>query len=288
MIAMTDRTGKIWDRPMRPPIARMGDLMHSMSPVGAAMYVRTEAEEIAEMSRYANIHSPIQRYFLNYVLCGESTFIAANGERYQAGPGAIVQRFPHTYPQVEYAEKRYVECYFWVLEDVWNPMHQLGLIDVGKPVLQFGLDEEVLAHMNRVYDRIDDPHRYDWRDLLEVVCGLLFYIFKRANQSKEAAWIDVACNVLRENLHERMTLDDIAARLGMSTSTFRRDFKRLTGVSPGEYRIRRRIEEACKLLSDFDIKEVAYHLGYADAKVFSKQFRQFTGMTPSAYRSYRG
>ena len=72
----------------------------------------------------------------------------------------------------------------------------------------------------------------------------------------------------------------------MSYERFRKVFKERVGMSPGDYRIRRRVELACRLLVQERIpaKQVAYDLGYADEYCFSKQFRKFIGVSPDAFR----
>jgi AraC family transcriptional regulator len=81
----------------------------------------------------------------------------------------------------------------------------------------------------------------------------------------------------------------LAEELGTSPATFRRRFREATGTSPHEYRLHCRGAEARRLLgeSDLPIKQVAMQLGYRDVYFFSRQFRQFTGVPPAAYRRSR-
>jgi two-component system response regulator YesN len=63
-------------------------------------------------------------------------------------------------------------------------------------------------------------------------------------------------------------------------------FKQETGETINEYLTKVRIEKAKELLSDPRNKfyEVCYTVGYSDPSYFSKLFKKYTGLTPSAFR----
>jgi AraC-like DNA-binding protein len=74
--------------------------------------------------------------------------------------------------------------------------------------------------------------------------------------------------------------------MGLSYERFRKIFRQRQGLSPGDYRIRRRIDQAKALITQHRLsnKEIAYALGYADPFTFSKQFKQVVGMSPAVFR----
>lgn len=67
---------------------------------------------------------------------------------------------------------------------------------------------------------------------------------------------------------------------------FGRLFVKYIGITPGEFIIRSRINAAIALLhsSSHSIARIAELLGYSDIFAFSRQFRQKTGVRPSACR----
>ena len=79
---------------------------------------------------------------------------------------------------------------------------------------------------------------------------------------------------------------DLARAAGLSPSHFTRLFRLWTGLPPGEYLLRKRVEQACKLLGDptLSIKEVAARSGFDDPYYFSKVFRRVDGLTPTLFR----
>ena len=80
-------------------------------------------------------------------------------------------------------------------------------------------------------------------------------------------------------------IDDIAAHLGMSRSSYYTRMKEATGLSPSDFIRQFRIRWALKLLDnkEMTISEVAFSCGYTDPKLFTKHFKAEMGMTPTQY-----
>jgi AraC-like DNA-binding protein len=91
---------------------------------------------------------------------------------------------------------------------------------------------------------------------------------------------------LREQPSQRLSLAEMARETRLSVAQFSRRFLALSGESPMRFAIRQRVLRAQHLLqgSSLRVREVADALGYADIYFFSRQFKQVTGMSPSAYR----
>ena len=73
----------------------------------------------------------------------------------------------------------------------------------------------------------------------------------------------------------------------MSQYRFARAFKQSTGIPPHQYLLSQRIERAKKLLAltQLQIADISYHLGFASQSHFTATFRRFTKVTPKAYRN---
>lgn len=85
----------------------------------------------------------------------------------------------------------------------------------------------------------------------------------------------------------RVGINEVAERLYTSRSKLCATFKAQTGESLGAYIRRRRMERAQDLLADsaLTIAQVAERLGYPQQAAFAQAFKQYTGMTPTAWRS---
>lgn len=91
---------------------------------------------------------------------------------------------------------------------------------------------------------------------------------------------------LRQNLDQRLTLEDMASHAGLSKSHFMRLFKEQTGYSPVDYFIHLKVQRACMLLSVTrqSVYEISQAVGYEDPYYFSRIFKKIVGVSPSRYR----
>jgi AraC-like DNA-binding protein len=98
-----------------------------------------------------------------------------------------------------------------------------------------------------------------------------------------------AAELLRENLHGRIRLTDVARVCSLSVSHFARSFKATFGMAPHRWLIGRRIECAKELLrqTTTPIADIAIRSGFADQAVFTRTFRQLVGVSPGRWRRYQ-
>ncbi len=92
---------------------------------------------------------------------------------------------------------------------------------------------------------------------------------------------------LMKNYRENIDLEQLAATVNMAPGSLCRYFKGQTGMTVFEYMLRIRVDFACKLLMDPDlsITRICFDSGFNNLSHFNKQFRKFTGTTPTLYRS---
>jgi YesN/AraC family two-component response regulator len=102
----------------------------------------------------------------------------------------------------------------------------------------------------------------------------------------EPAAVVRAKNYIRENLHEDITLADVAKAACTSTFYICKLFKRNTGVNLTEYISRLRIERAKERLVNPQarVSEIAYEVGFQSLTHFNRVFRALVGESPSAFR----
>jgi len=94
-----------------------------------------------------------------------------------------------------------------------------------------------------------------------------------------------AINAMHEDPAQRWTLQDLAARAGMSRSSFALRFKETTGEAPMEYLTRWRMLLAGDRLTNSGdpISAIALSLGYESESAFSTAFKRVMGCSPRQY-----
>ncbi|WP_405152536.1 helix-turn-helix domain-containing protein [Paenibacillus sp. FSL K6-0108] len=86
----------------------------------------------------------------------------------------------------------------------------------------------------------------------------------------------------------RTWIQDIAKTLNMSTSQINRIFREVYGQAPRKFLSETLLNEAQRLLNqtDLNIDHIAMMLGYKTNAHFSRQFKRWTGIAPSEFRSH--
>ncbi|MCR4837591.1 MAG: AraC family transcriptional regulator [Eubacterium sp.] len=95
-----------------------------------------------------------------------------------------------------------------------------------------------------------------------------------------------AMEYINDHLHEAVSANDIADKLGMNKSYLCSLFKKETGFTIGTYIEARKNEMAMDYLVNTNISliDIANSLGYSSYSYFVQIFKKHTGITPSAYR----
>lgn len=98
--------------------------------------------------------------------------------------------------------------------------------------------------------------------------------------------IEIIKNYIRENYSNKISLDKLSDLVDINKYYLIRLFKQQTGLSPIDYLIHVRLEEAEKLLSQSNvtISKISDLVGFHSPSHFSKTFKESNHMTPSAYR----
>lgn len=96
-----------------------------------------------------------------------------------------------------------------------------------------------------------------------------------------------AQHLIEKSYSDKITIDELAAKVKVSRRSFERRFKSATNNTVVEYTQRVRIEAAKRSFesSRKNVHEVMYDVGYTDTKAFRDIFKRITGLTPIEYRN---
>ncbi|MGW8369264.1 MAG: AraC family transcriptional regulator N-terminal domain-containing protein [Gammaproteobacteria bacterium] len=91
-----------------------------------------------------------------------------------------------------------------------------------------------------------------------------------------------AIDWLKRHFDQAIRVEDLAAKAGMSTSTFHHHFRSTTAMSPLQYQKRLRLNSARQLMltEHLDAAAAAFRVGYESPSQFSREYSRLFGAPP--------
>lgn len=186
----------------------------------------------------------------------------------------VVERMNEHMPRASEAES-------WTYDDL-RPQHYRHLPDI----------DETARRLVRVFTE-DRPYKDTLIDLgiTELVVRLLrtearSLLLAHSAEKADSSGLAAAIEYVKQNLHRRITIDEVAEVACMSTSSLYRYFRNEMGCTPLQFITTCRIRQAKTMLrvSDQSVTAVAYDLGFSDVSHFIHTFREVEGCTPGTYQ----
>ncbi len=138
---------------------------------------------------------------------------------------------------------------------------------------------------------VDLWHKHTAESMLalkSILYSLISSIYtEEANIHSSHAINEVLSYVAKNIKNPNLSVKKICEEFYTSESQLRRNFRKITGLSPNEYIVTLRINKAKSELSytGKSIADISYECGFSSPYYFSRCFSKYTGMTPSKYRS---
>ena len=243
-------------------------------------------KETAERSQY-HFSNEFYSCFLLLRGCGE--YIAEDGERHPLQAGDLVQRIPgmiHS-TRVE-PDGQWLEFFISVSADFYEAEKNLGVLP-GTPVRKNAFYTVDLDQYKSLVRRLKAATQNELPTIALELERELLYMFgygKARNENTDKDdYLQNVHDILEQNLDCEISMEKLAKEIHMGYESLRKDFRKKYGISPGKYRIDKKMEQACLLLeSGIPIKEIAQMVGYEDVYSFSKQFTKTYHIAPGKYR----
>ncbi|MCG8688717.1 MAG: AraC family transcriptional regulator [Desulfobacterales bacterium] len=90
-----------------------------------------------------------------------------------------------------------------------------------------------------------------------------------------------AIEYLSSHLNEAVTIENMAAQVGMSRAVLHRKFKQATTMSPIQFVKSMRLNNAAmKIAGGMNVSEAAMDVGYVSSSQFSREFKRLYGQSP--------
>ena len=183
---------------------------------------------------------------------------------------------------------------FWVRFEGRLAEHYVDLIGatLGKPVTHMPKAKNLFRTYQQLYAA--RKKYYGDIDLIELsnILGLLLTEARRAIiplSSKQLSCVEQiqkSISFMEKNIHRSCNLQDFISAASMSPRHYSRQFHVYTGVSPMNYFLQMKINDASHKLqhTELSIEQIAKSLGYTDPLYFSRTFRKAQDISPSQYR----
>lgn len=145
--------------------------------------------------------------------------------------------------------------------------------------------EEIFNTIEKSYDR--ESLRYASSLLHYYLASMRYLRLYRQKEPSSIGFVEAVTHYMVENMEKKVTLQELADYMGYSQSYLSQRFKQELGESPVNYLNRLRIDSACRMLKETNLKinHICHKVGISDAYYFSRLFRQLMGMSPREYRN---
>ena len=166
--------------------------------------------------------------------------------------------------------------------------------NLAAPVVQ--LNEDELAETRRLcralekeHDECAYGHEFACQTLFMELLLLFSRIYERRKNRKRAATQNRIGNViayLNRHYAEKISLESLAGKAGMSQRNMIRLFEIATGSTPVNYLLHLRVYQATIMLrtTSLSVSAIAEKCGFNDSNYFTRQFHRLTSSTPSSFR----
>lgn len=137
--------------------------------------------------------------------------------------------------------------------------------------------------VSSLYNQLLDTS--DWNKRIELVEDFLLkgMILPQNKHNK----LTVVNNVMQEMTQADFfdNIDNVASRYGITSRYLQKLFLQYTGLTPKLYHKINRFQNSLKRVTqkDASLTDIAYDCGYFDQSHFIREFKSFTGFTPSTY-----
>lgn len=228
------------------------------------------------------------RFIIHYVMAGEGYF---NDMKVKAGQFFFTH--PYEVYNISNDPNNPMEYYYIGVAGAWTQdiINQSLFSSISK-VNNFGFADKVPEIMSKLLYEKNEILDFDF-NFLSAFMKLLAYHRTENKCNREHTSISDSCVYYREALSyiqkyfkDGISPSDVCNYLHISPSYLRRIFSEHCIYSAQEFIIRKRLMCAIShvIFDNYSISKAADIVGYEDYAQFSKQFKNYTGVSPTTYK----
>ena len=230
-------------------------------------------------------------YQILYVANGKTHFWFDGREEIVSADHMVLYKSEEIQKYVYYLEDN--PEVFWIHftgNDVKNILAYHG-ISLDEHVFYCGVLPDYKALFRKIIQELQ-LCRYGYEDYIASLFNdILLLVDRQQHEQKKATGnvqeqIERAAAYFNENYNTKISIDDYAESLHISTNWFIHNFKQYAGMSPAQYILSLRMVNAQSLLERtiYNIKEISEIVGYENPLYFSRVFKKEIGKSPAQYR----
>ncbi|MDO6440681.1 MULTISPECIES: AraC family transcriptional regulator [unclassified Marinobacter] len=94
---------------------------------------------------------------------------------------------------------------------------------------------------------------------------------------------DAMQTYIRDNLHRKITVQELASEACLSVSRFHEVFRDVVGTTPHQFLLQARLNQAMNLLAStqLSVSEISYRVGFSSQSALTNALRKHKGTTPT-------
>jgi AraC-type DNA-binding domain-containing proteins len=236
----------------------------------------------------------LREYQFVYITKGRGLFTSDSTPETQICKGRLMVLFPgqwHTYHPLIHTG--WNEYYIGFEGEMIDNIVKNSFLSPEKQILEVGLNEELVNLFSRAIEVAETDKISSQQYLAGIVLHMLGMILSISkNKIYEIGDMDQKIEqakiIMNENVFKDVDPEELAMKLNISYSWFRKIFKDYTGYAPAKYFQELKLRKAKQLLvgTSQSVKEISYQLNYTSTEHFFSLFKRRTGFTPLEYRSF--
>lgn len=232
-------------------------------------------------------------YYIVFISNGGGTFEMAQQAPFTISEGSCFLLYPEVWHRYKPIESIGWEEY-WIGFNGYYPNELMKKIflNLNRPVINVGFNPQLLTAFHKLISltKTASPgyHQLITAPALEILSLVhTAAVYEGEDLNGNLQYIAKAKFILQDALDRVVDIPALSREFAVSYSKFRKDFKKVTALSPNQYHLELRLNKAAELLrsSTLTIKEISEQLGFETAFYFSRIFKRKFQYSPKEYRN---
>jgi len=184
------------------------------------------------------------------------------------------------------------EFIYITLQGGWAEHIFNSIIECVGHIVNIDKSSRTIKLLENSLDSLQQRKVKDVFDASVMAYTFLMELYKHAKDiipEKHPLLVKRAMEMIKDKYQQLGGIENLAGLLNVDRAHLIREFSKNVGVSPGQYLIRTRLENAVILLQNTgdSLNKIAAQVGFANGNYLGKVLRQFLGMSTADYRKLR-